>query len=81
MRVDQSSLTGESDAVDKGPERPVLFFGTTVLEGEGTMLVTAVGEATPTGQQVADMMVKRDEKRRANTPMQDKLEEVAEQIG
>ena len=81
VRVDQSSLTGESDAVEKGDDDPIMLFGTTVMEGEGVMLITAVGEATPTGEQVAEMMAKRDEKRRANTPMQDKLEDVAEQIG
>ncbi len=54
LRVDQSSMTGESVAVQKSPgggERTpqnagYVFGGCTVLQGEGEMLVEAVGDAT-----------------------------------
>uniref|UniRef100_A0A1W7RAY7 Calcium-transporting ATPase n=1 Tax=Hadrurus spadix TaxID=141984 RepID=A0A1W7RAY7_9SCOR len=44
VKVDESSLTGESDHVKKGENiNPMLFSGTHVMEGSGKMLVTAVG--------------------------------------
>ncbi|XP_055951807.1 plasma membrane calcium-transporting ATPase 2-like isoform X7 [Argiope bruennichi] len=44
LKVDESSLTGESDHVKKGESiDPVLLSGTHVMEGSGKMLVTAVG--------------------------------------
>ncbi|XP_013381332.1 plasma membrane calcium-transporting ATPase 2 [Lingula anatina] len=50
LKVDESSLTGESDHVKKGEERdPMLLSGTHVMEGSGKMLVTAVGIASQAG--------------------------------
>ncbi|KAF6037394.1 PMCA [Bugula neritina] len=44
LKVDESSLTGESDLVSKGTENdPMLLSGTHVMEGSGKMVVTAVG--------------------------------------
>ena len=48
LKVDESSLTGESDHVKKGwiddtGGDPMLFSGTHVMEGSGRMVVTAVG--------------------------------------
>ncbi|XP_054163372.1 plasma membrane calcium-transporting ATPase 2-like isoform X2 [Oppia nitens] len=44
LKVDESSLTGESDHVKKGENYdPMLFSGTHVMEGSGRMVVTAVG--------------------------------------
>jgi len=44
LKVDESSLTGESDHVKKGENSdPMLLSGTHVMEGSGRMLVTAVG--------------------------------------
>lgn len=44
LKVDESSLTGESDHVKKGEDfDPMLLSGTHVMEGSGKMLVTAVG--------------------------------------
>ncbi|XP_022240050.1 plasma membrane calcium-transporting ATPase 2-like [Limulus polyphemus] len=44
LKVDESSLTGESDHVKKGElHDPLLFSGTHVMEGSGKMMVTAVG--------------------------------------
>uniref|UniRef100_A0A646QFN5 Calcium-transporting ATPase n=1 Tax=Hemiscolopendra marginata TaxID=943146 RepID=A0A646QFN5_9MYRI len=44
LKVDESSLTGESDHVKKGDTRdPMLLSGTHIMEGSGRMLVSAVG--------------------------------------
>ncbi|XP_076363531.1 plasma membrane calcium-transporting ATPase 2-like isoform X2 [Tachypleus tridentatus] len=44
LKVDESSLTGESDHVKKGEKYdPMLFSGTHIMEGSGKMVVTAVG--------------------------------------
>ncbi|CAG2107691.1 unnamed protein product, partial [Medioppia subpectinata] len=44
LKVDESSLTGESDHVKKGLDSdPMLLSGTHVMEGSGRMVVTAVG--------------------------------------
>jgi magnesium-transporting ATPase (P-type) len=43
-KVDESSLTGESDQVKKGATvDPMVLSGTHVMEGSGKVLVTAVG--------------------------------------
>ncbi|UYV61024.1 PMCA [Cordylochernes scorpioides] len=50
LKLDESSLTGESDHVKKGEAiDPVLLSGTHVMEGSGKMLVTAVGVNSQTG--------------------------------
>ncbi|XP_050426571.1 plasma membrane calcium-transporting ATPase 3 isoform X8 [Adelges cooleyi] len=44
LKIDESSLTGESDHVKKGEAfDPMVLSGTHVMEGSGKMLVTAVG--------------------------------------
>lgn len=51
LKLDESSLTGESDAIKKGVDTaPMLLSGTHVLEGSGKMVVTAVGLNSQTGQ-------------------------------
>ncbi|KAM6986837.1 plasma membrane calcium-transporting ATPase 1 isoform 4-T5 [Aplochiton taeniatus] len=50
LKIDESSLTGESDHVKKTLEKdPMLLSGTHVMEGSGKMLVTAVGVNSQTG--------------------------------
>ncbi|CAL4064879.1 unnamed protein product [Meganyctiphanes norvegica] len=50
LKVDESSLTGESDHVKKGPaDDPMILSGTHVMEGSGKMLVTAVGVNSQAG--------------------------------
>uniref|UniRef100_UPI00398F5E4D plasma membrane calcium-transporting ATPase 1-like isoform X1 n=1 Tax=Pristiophorus japonicus TaxID=55135 RepID=UPI00398F5E4D len=50
LKIDESSLTGESDHVKKRLDRdPLLLSGTHVMEGSGRMLVTAVGVNSQTG--------------------------------
>uniref|UniRef100_A0A1I8MV65 Calcium-transporting ATPase n=1 Tax=Musca domestica TaxID=7370 RepID=A0A1I8MV65_MUSDO len=50
LKVDESSLTGESDHVKKGVEfDPMVLSGTHVMEGSGKMVVTAVGVNSQSG--------------------------------
>uniref|UniRef100_A0A673J151 Calcium-transporting ATPase n=1 Tax=Sinocyclocheilus rhinocerous TaxID=307959 RepID=A0A673J151_9TELE len=50
LKIDESSLTGESDHVKKTVDKdPMLLSGTHVMEGSGKMLVTAVGVNSQTG--------------------------------
>uniref|UniRef100_A0A672P746 Calcium-transporting ATPase n=1 Tax=Sinocyclocheilus grahami TaxID=75366 RepID=A0A672P746_SINGR len=50
LKIDESSLTGESDHVHKSVEKdPMLLSGTHVMEGSGKMVVTAVGVNSQTG--------------------------------
>ncbi|CAF1600720.1 unnamed protein product [Adineta ricciae] len=50
LKVDESSLTGESDLISKNLHKnPFLLSGTHVMEGSGKMLVIAVGEHSQTG--------------------------------
>ncbi|XP_053310350.1 plasma membrane calcium-transporting ATPase 4 isoform X2 [Spea bombifrons] len=50
LKIDESSLTGESDQVKKSLEKdPMLLSGTHVMEGSGRMVVSAVGVNSQTG--------------------------------
>ncbi|KAK7867411.1 hypothetical protein R5R35_003839 [Gryllus longicercus] len=73
LKIDESSLTGESDHVKKGEGfDPMVLSGTHVMEGSGKMLVTAVGVNSQAGiiftllgaavdQQEAEIKKKRKE--------------------
>ncbi|XP_061677752.1 plasma membrane calcium-transporting ATPase 2-like isoform X2 [Syngnathoides biaculeatus] len=50
LKIDESSLTGESDHVKKSADKdPMLLSGTHVMEGSGKMVVTAVGVNSQSG--------------------------------
>ncbi|XP_061898987.1 plasma membrane calcium-transporting ATPase 1-like isoform X1 [Entelurus aequoreus] len=50
LKIDESSLTGESDHVKKSQDKdPMLLSGTHVMEGSGKVVVTAVGVNSQTG--------------------------------
>ena len=50
LKVDESSLTGESDIVKKTFEKDIaLLSGTHVMEGSGKFIVTAVGPSSQSG--------------------------------
>ncbi|KAF4079868.1 hypothetical protein AMELA_G00183240 [Ameiurus melas] len=50
LKIDESSLTGESDHVKKLLDKdPMLLSGTHVMEGSGKMVVTAIGVNSQTG--------------------------------
>jgi len=73
MVVDESALTGESNPVRKDAESEVLkeaqltertnsvFLGTVVLDGEGTVLVTAVGEKSEFGKIAREVQITKKE--------------------
>ena len=49
-RLDESHLTGESDEVSKQPNLdPMMYSGSKMLEGDGRILVTAVGRNSQQG--------------------------------
>eukprot|EP01091_Cochliopodium_minus_P014751 TRINITY_DN505_c0_g1_i1.p1 TRINITY_DN505_c0_g1~~TRINITY_DN505_c0_g1_i1.p1 ORF type:complete len:1009 (-),score=313.19 TRINITY_DN505_c0_g1_i1:89-3070(-) len=76
MKCDESQMTGETDAIKKGPNSPYLLCGCQVLDGRGTMLVAAVGPHTQWGR-IKALVMKEGE----DTPLQIHLEELAESIG
>ncbi|MBD3251507.1 HAD-IC family P-type ATPase, partial [Candidatus Uhrbacteria bacterium] len=74
LRVDESSLTGESVAVSKtatalelksnaiaADVRNAGYTGTTVISGSGTLLVTSIGAETEVGRIAAHLSEKRPE--------------------
>ncbi|MCJ1469368.1 plasma membrane calcium [Pseudocyphellaria aurata] len=92
IRCDESSATGESDAMKKtsGSEvwnrimnetatsklDPFLISGSKVLEGVGTYLVTAVGVNSSFGQVMVSLQTENE-----GTPLQIKLARMANWIG
>lgn len=76
VTIDESSITGESDAAQKNPETdPWLLSGTRVIDGSGRMLVLAVGVNSSQGQLASAMNVEN-----SPTPLQRKLDVLADQI-
>ena len=49
LKLDESSMTGETDQIKKSVARPMLFAGTKVMEGSAKVLITAVGINSQTG--------------------------------
>lgn len=74
--VDEASLTGESEPLRKNEERPFIRCGTQVTEGDGKMLVSAVGVHSEWGQTMALVVGEA-----ADTPLQEKLTVLAGAIG
>ncbi|KAL9323608.1 hypothetical protein ACSQ67_008465 [Phaseolus vulgaris] len=78
LRVDESSMTGESDHVEISRQhRPFLFSGTKVAEGYAKMLVTSVGMSTTWGQMMSSISRDIDEQ----TPLQERLNKLTSSIG
>ncbi|XP_030967268.1 calcium-transporting ATPase 4, plasma membrane-type-like [Quercus lobata] len=77
LSVDESSLSGESEAVNVTQETPFLLAGTKVQDGSGKMLVASVGMRTEWGR----LMVTLSEGGDDETPLQVKLNGVATIIG
>ncbi|KAG9158404.1 hypothetical protein Leryth_013151 [Lithospermum erythrorhizon] len=77
LTIDESCLSGESEPVKIGKDRPFLLSGTKVQDGSGKMLVTSVGMRTEWGQ----LMVSLNEGGDDETPLQVKLNGVATIIG
>ncbi|KAN0031465.1 hypothetical protein ACTFIV_005329 [Dictyostelium citrinum] len=80
LKCDESSITGESDPIKKGQPQenmdPFLISGSMVIEGFGTMLVTAVGVNSFNGKTMMGLRVASED-----TPLQVKLSVLASRIG
>ncbi|MED6133506.1 putative calcium-transporting ATPase 11, plasma membrane-type [Stylosanthes scabra] len=77
LLIDESSLSGESEAVHVDKERPFLLSGTSVQDGSAKMLVTSVGMRTEWGKLMDTLNEGGDDE----TPLQVKLNGVATIIG
>jgi P-type Ca2+ transporter type 2C len=88
LRVQEASLTGESEAVEKNvaalPEpaalaeqRCMVFKGTSVVQGTGRAIVTATGMATQMGS-IADMLEATQEE---PTPLQVEVSRIGRMLG
>lgn len=76
LKTDESVMTGETDMIKKNAETPFMLSGCQVSDGNGKMLVTAVGIYSEWGQTISKL-VKEDEE----TPLQQKLEVLSKDIG
>ncbi|XWS42502.1 hypothetical protein CRYUN_Cryun16bG0019500 [Craigia yunnanensis] len=78
LKVDESSMTGESDHVEVNEKKnPFLFSGTKVTDGYGYMLVTSVGMKTAWGEMMCS--IRRD--LNEETPLQARLSKLTSSIG
>ena len=65
MRVNESSLTGESEPVRIHASRPFLQSGCTLVEGQAKYVVTAVGPYSEWGKIIMELSDDRPD-----TPLQ-----------
>ncbi|OWM71614.1 putative calcium-transporting ATPase 13, plasma membrane-type [Punica granatum] len=78
LRVDESSMTGESDHVEVNQSsNPFLVSGTKVADGYARMIVTSVGMNTMWGEMMSS--INRDETEQ--TPLQVRLNKLTSSIG
>ncbi|KAF8017958.1 hypothetical protein BT93_H2993 [Corymbia citriodora subsp. variegata] len=77
LRVDESSMTGESDHVEVDSENPFLLSGTKVIDGYGRMMVASVGMNTAWGKMMSSVNRDLDEE----TPLQARLNKMTSFIG
>jgi len=92
IKMDESALTGESDAMKKEPYQkclelkkngekvpsPIILSGTHCIEGNGKAIVLAVGDHSQKG------IIKRtvyNAQEKSQTPLEQKLDKIAEIIG
>jgi len=77
IQLDESALTGEPIEVDKNAEEdPFVLSGCTVVAGSGQFIAIAVGKNSQWG-----IIQSHLEKEQDQTPLQEKLDEMAANIG
>lgn len=82
--MDESAMTGESDLIKKSPFSAInqgkasafVISGSKVMDGSGKIMVCAVGENSQMGR-----LRKNMQEESPPTPLQMKLESIAEDIG
>ena len=84
LKVEESSLTGETEAVEKdenalflGDMKNMVFAGTAVVNGHAEGIVTNIGMNTEVGK-IASMIITNEA---PQTPIQKKLSEVGKVLG
>lgn len=89
LRAEESSLTGESAAVDKdvgrigdleapvGDRRNMVFLGTMIVAGRGLAVVTAAGMSTELGRIAQSLLMVCE----TQTPLQRRLEQMSRGLG
>ncbi len=85
LKMDESTLTGESEPVSKKPG-DVVLSGTNAVQGSGKMLVIAVGVNSEAGKIRARVYESEDHEDELgdggeNSPLFTKLDKIAQQIG
>jgi len=95
LKIDEASLTGESNLMRKESienclkmeqnrevyPSPMVFSGTTVKEGEGWILILATGPNSASGKIREHVMQNKEDEESNKTPLEIKLEDIAEDIG
>nr|XP_010923516.1 putative calcium-transporting ATPase 13, plasma membrane-type [Elaeis guineensis] len=78
LRVDESSMTGESNHVEiDGDRNPFLTAGVKVVDGYARILITSVGMNTAWGEMMSSISRDTDER----TPLQERLQKLTSSIG
>ncbi|KAK4596412.1 hypothetical protein RGQ29_014444 [Quercus rubra] len=77
LKVDESSMTGESDPIQIDERNPFMLSGTKITDGFGFMLVTSVGMNTAWGEMMSSINRELNEE----TPLQTRLNKLASYIG
>ncbi|KAJ3702765.1 hypothetical protein LUZ61_006470 [Rhynchospora tenuis] len=77
LQVDESSMTGETHPIDISEKDPFLCSGVKVVDGYGSMLVTAVGTDTEWGEMMGTITRDNNEE----TPLQERLQGLTTNIG
>jgi Ca2+-transporting ATPase len=77
LKVNNSSQTGESDAIPVHEQMPFIYGNTAVETGFGHALVVAIGEKTRSGDMMKKIQDLEAEKKDERSPLQIKLDGVA----
>ncbi len=77
LKINEASLTGESQAIEKKEKTDMVFMGTIVEEGRATIVIAAIGINTQIGEVVS--LLKKTKERK--TPLQKKIASLSKITG